>query len=87
MLSYEDCVAMSELTEDEVAAIAEHEKCPEMLALELGSYLIQTPDGPPRLKHMLAEDIESATRSGHLAHAAKLKLVLQQFCKRHPDAA
>ena len=44
MLSYEDCVELSDLTEEEIVAIAEHEHLPEMAALELGSYLVHTDD-------------------------------------------
>ena len=35
MLTYQDCVGMCELTEDEIRAIAEHEHLPELVALEL----------------------------------------------------
>ena len=39
MLTIQDCIALCDLTEDEVEAIAEHEHIPEMLAAELGAYL------------------------------------------------
>jgi hypothetical protein len=45
MLTIEDCIALSDLTEEEIDAIAEHEHIPEMLAIELGSYLVHLPDG------------------------------------------
>jgi hypothetical protein len=50
MLSFEDCVALSSLTEDEIAAIAEHEHLPMIVAVELGNYLVQTPDGSGYIK-------------------------------------
>ena len=37
MLTFEDCLSLSELTEEEILAIAEHEHIPELAALELGS--------------------------------------------------
>ena len=37
MLTIEDCIGLSGLTEDEIAAVAEHEHLPAMLALEMGS--------------------------------------------------
>ena len=40
MLSYQDCVELSDLTEEEIEAIAEHEHLPEIAALEMGSYLV-----------------------------------------------
>jgi len=45
MLTLEDCIAFSELSEDEIDAIAEHEHITEMAALELGNYLVHTPSG------------------------------------------
>ena len=38
MLTYEDCVELSDLTEEEIEAIAQHEHLPEMAALEPVSY-------------------------------------------------
>ena len=40
MVDIESCIALSGLTEEEIEAIAEHEHIPEMLAIELGSYLV-----------------------------------------------
>ena len=60
MLSYIDCVALCGLTEEEIAAIAEHEHIPAIVAVELGSYLIHTPDGVPMLKRMILDDIQAA---------------------------
>jgi hypothetical protein len=39
-LTLEDCLALCELSEDEVLAIAEHERLPEPVAVELGNYLV-----------------------------------------------
>jgi hypothetical protein len=40
MLSFEDCIALSDLTVEKVDAIAEHEHLPEIIAAELGCYLV-----------------------------------------------
>jgi hypothetical protein len=45
MLTMEDCVQMSDLSEEEIAAIAEHERLPALAATELGHYLLHSPDG------------------------------------------
>ena len=42
MLTLQDCIELSELTEEEILAISEHEHIPEMVALELGNYLVHT---------------------------------------------
>ena len=83
MLTFEDCLALCELTEDEVDAIAEHEQVSETVAVELGNYLIQGPDGQVLIEHMIVEDIQAAGRRGDLAHAAHLKQTLRRFIEAH----
>ena len=83
MLTIQDCIGLCRLTEGEIAAIAEHEHLPDMLALELGDYLCRTTDGELRVKRMIAEDIDAARERGDLAHAAKLRRVLQHFLEHH----
>lgn len=85
MLTIEDCIALSELTEEEILAITEHEHVPEMLAVELGSYLIRTESGEVRVGRMIREDIDHARRIGNYAHAAKLRLCLKHFLENHPN--
>ena len=83
MLTIEDCIGLSDLTEDEIRAIAEHEHIPEMAALELGNYLVQTASGEKRIKAMIADDIAQARRSGNVERAAALKLCLKRFLEHH----
>lgn len=87
MLSYEDCVELSDLTEEEIEAIAQHEHLPEMAALELGSYLVHTEEGIPMIKRIILDDIEDARRRGHDQKALQLKLVLKHFVDTHPSSA
>jgi hypothetical protein len=83
MLTMHDCIALSELTEDEILAIAEHEGIPEMAAAELGNYLVQTPDGEARIEHMIIDDIEAAKRCRDPGRAATLRITLQLFVAHH----
>ena len=85
MLSYEDCRAFSDLTQEEIDAIAEHEHIPQMAAAALGNYLMHTPAGVPMLNRMILEDIEEAKRRGDWEHALQLKVVLRHFMESHPD--
>jgi hypothetical protein len=85
MLSLEDCIALSELTEEEIAAIAEHEHIPFIAAAELGCYLCHSPQGVPMLKKIILDDIEAARKRGDFHHAAKLRLVMKHFVENHPD--
>lgn len=84
MLTREDCLALCELSEDEVAAIAEHEHIPEVVAMELAQYLCHTPDGEARIRRMIVEDIEHARAHGNFQHMAKLMGVLRHFIEDHP---
>ena len=87
MLTYEDCLAFCDLTHQEIKAIAEHEHIPEILAVELGNYLVHSPDGVPRLKRMILDDIDTAERQGHHDHAQLLRGVLCHFIRTHPKHA
>lgn len=84
MLTREDCLALCELTEGEVAAIAEHEHVPEIIAMEMGQYLCHTPDGEARIERMIIDDIRDARAHGNIAHMAKLVGVLRHFIEFHP---
>jgi hypothetical protein len=86
MLTWEDCVALCELTEDEIAAIAEHEHLTQMAAAEFGNYVVHSPQGVPMIRRIILDDIAAARHRGDLVHAAKLKLVLRHFIHSHPAA-
>ena len=87
MLTLQDCIELSELSEDEILAIAEHEHIPEMLAAEMGNYLVHSPSGEKRIKHMIVDDIDLAREHGNLKHAAMLKRVLKHYVAEHAGAA
>jgi hypothetical protein len=86
MLTWEDCVALCDLTEDEIRAIAQHEHIPLMAAVELGTYLVHTPHGAPRLSRMIVDDIKAAEARGDRAEALKLMAILSHFVERHRPA-
>ena len=83
MLTFEDCLALCELTEDEVDAIAEHEQLSETVAVELGSCLIQGPDGQLLIQRMIIDDIQAAHERGDVARAVHLKQTLRRFIEAH----
>lgn len=83
MLTIQDCIELSELSEDEILAIAEHEHVPEMVAVEIGNYLVHTPSGEKRIKRMIADDIAHARETGNVEHAALLKSVLKHYIETH----
>jgi hypothetical protein len=84
MLTLEDCLALCDLTEEEVLAIAEHEHIPEAAAVELGDYLVHRPDGEACIKAMILDDLAAAEAGGRRDRALALKLVLRNFILQHP---
>jgi hypothetical protein len=83
MLTLQDCIALSDLTPEEIEAIAEDKHLPIIIAAELGCYLVHTGAGQRRIKAIMRDDIAQARARGDFGHAARLKLVLQHFIKEH----
>ena len=86
MISREDCVAFSGLTEEEVEAIAEHEHMPVLSAAALGAYLLHRHHGVERIRDMIVDDIRAARAQGEAGHAAALLAALRQFLSDYPEA-
>ena len=84
MLSLEDCLALCELSEKEVLAIAHHEHLPEIAAAELGNYLVHTGEGEMRIKTIIRDDIDEARACGDRLRELTLKLMLRNFVRQHP---
>jgi hypothetical protein len=84
MLSLEDCLALCDLAEEEVLAIAQHEHIPEMAALELGNYLVHAPGGEMCIKSIIRDDLAAARACGDRARELALLLVLHNFIMQHP---
>jgi hypothetical protein len=83
VLTFDDCLALCDLSEEEVRAIAEHEHLPAIVALELGDCLIHAPDGELLINHMVIEDIRAAEQRDDLLRAAQLKQILRHFIEQH----
>lgn len=84
MLTYDECLAMCDLTQGEVSAIAEHEHLDPMIALALGQYLC-CHEGEQKIKKIIMDDIDHAQRSGNEAHEKVLRRVLAHFIATHPE--
>ena len=85
MLTLEDCIALCELSEDEVHAIAQHEHIPEIAAAEFAHYLLHRPNGEVAIKGMIRDDIADATSRSDHVRALALKAVLHKFILQHPS--
>ena len=85
MLTIEDCIELCGLDDDEIAAIAQHEHIPEIVAVELAAYLVHCDDGVPRIRRMIRDDIEAAKSRHDQAAVKKYRAVLKHFIATHPD--
>ena len=86
MLTYEECLDMSDITQDEVSAIAEHEHADPMIALAIGQYLC-CHEGESKIQKIILDDIKHAEKMGNKEHAIVLKKVLSHFIATHPTTS
>jgi hypothetical protein len=84
MLSIRDCLDYCDLTEDEVALIAEHEGIPEVAAAQVVCGMVQTPEGVLVLTQCMQDLIETATRRGEFKKAEIARDVCARFMADHP---
>ena len=68
-VTLKDCIALSELTDEEIDAIAEHEHIPEI----------------PVLRRMIVDDIAEARKKGDVKKLCRLMHVLRHFIETHPE--
>ena len=84
MLTLDECIAMSGLTEEEVAIVAEHEHLSMMVAAELGYTLLKTAKGVFTLRCYIAEVLEHAKLAGKCNKAKHVDHILTRFNAAHP---
>ena len=84
MLSLDECIALSDLTADEIAVIADHERVPEIVAAGLGHHLLQSRKGLFQLRSMIAEMLARAKLAGARDESKRLDGVLRRFNSVHP---
>lgn len=83
MLTLQDCIALSGLSEEEIDAIAEHEHVPEVIAAEMANYLVHVPNGLPVVRRVILDDLLAARSAGDTARASRLKGALRSFLAHH----
>lgn len=85
MLSLDDCVALSDLAADEIAAIAEHEHLPFIVALEKGCDMLRHPWGDAAVRQMVWDNLRRASHHRRVDKVAELRLLFRDTCGRHPN--
>jgi hypothetical protein len=86
MISLEDCIGLCGLGEQEVRALAEHERIADIHAAALAQCLLGQPDGCRKIGAMIADDVNWAILRGDLCHADELLTTLKSFVGSHPEA-
>ncbi len=84
MLSIRDCLDYCDLTEDEVALIAEHEGIPDAAAAQVACGLVQTPEGVVLLTQYMLDLIEKADERGQVEKATVARSLCSKFMTDHP---
>lgn len=85
MISIKDCLDYSDLTEDEVAAIAEHEHLPYASAAQLACGLAQTDEGTELLRCLLRNAVCDAENCSHAEVLQIAQRAYAQFIENHPE--
>jgi hypothetical protein len=73
-------------SEDEVAAIGEHEHIPTIAASALADYLLKHLRGGEKIRAMIIDDIHEALCRRRIKHAQELFMALRHFLDQHPEA-
>ena len=91
MIAVEDIEDLTDLTRDEIAAIAEHEYTGLVNAAMLGDYLMHKHHGPQRIQQMICDDIRVALHKDDVGHARELFHVLywlaRTYSRQQPPGA
>jgi hypothetical protein len=83
MLTLEDCVALGALSTEEIDVLAAHEHLPDIVACELGNYLLSTPGGAMLIADGIRAQIVAARRHHRVAAASRLEGLLVSFERKH----
>jgi hypothetical protein len=79
MFSLDECIGMSDLSEEVIAVISEHEHVPEIVAVGLGQNLLKTPKGLFTLRCFICDALEHAQLAGKRDKVKQLERVLTRF--------
>jgi hypothetical protein len=85
MISIKDCLDYSDVTEDEVAVIAEHEQIPYVSAAQLVCCLAQSEEGTEVLRCLLKNAVCDAKNCGHAKSLLEAQVAYEQFVANHPE--
>ncbi|HYD29861.1 MAG TPA: hypothetical protein VEB64_03260 [Azospirillaceae bacterium] len=86
MLTWNDCIDLTDLTPEEVEAIAQHEHLTAMAALTKGAHLLHQAWGEPALRQMAWDNLRHAVGQ-HGQRTRQLEAVFFDTCAHHPGGS
>ena len=84
MLSIRDCLDYCDLTDEDVAIIAEHHDIPDAAAAPIACGLVQTREGTLMLTQFMLDLVDEAEERGDRAKAKRFREACQRFIASHP---
>ncbi|MDR3517716.1 MAG: hypothetical protein P4M00_18080 [Azospirillaceae bacterium] len=83
MITWDDCIGLSPFENDEVYAIAAHERLPAICALEKAMTMINQPWGDASVRQMIWDSVRLARDQGNDLTANRLMVVYRRACVSH----
>lgn len=84
MLSIRDCLDYCDLTDEDVAIIAEHHDIPEAAAAQIACGLVQTREGTLMLTQFMLDLVNHAEERGDGIRAKRFRDACARFIASHP---
>ena len=84
MLSIRDCLDYCDLTDEDVAIIAEHHDIPEAAAAQIACGLVQTREGTLMLTQFMLDLVDHAEERGDGIRAQRFRDACARFIASHP---
>jgi hypothetical protein len=86
MLSIRDCLDYCDLTDEDVAIIAEHHDIPEAAAAQIACGLVQSREGTLMLTQFMLDLVDAAEHRGDHLRAERFRAACIRFIRTHPLA-
>lgn len=84
MLTFKDCIDVTDLTPDEVDAIIAHEHLPALAALAKGASFLEHPWGEPALRQIALDNLVRCRTAERQRRLPKAEAVYLDVCVHHP---
>ncbi len=84
MVSLEECIGMSGLSEDEIGVIAEQEHVPPVVAAELASSLLNSPRGILKLHGIFRDRLAALAERRETQRERAISRLYAHFRTRYP---